>query len=566
LPMGRLYLLISPRILAFRNGVLSAGQRERKRWIVMGGVGLAFWALMFILSSRVLRYFQSVEVIGDILAHHLLAMLLLTFFSLLIFSHIITALSNLYLSSDLELCHASPAQLEEVFLSRAAYTVIDSSWMVLVFGLPVMMAYAFVYRPGFWYYVALLHMGFAVTIIAACTGILVTMVLVSLFPAQRTRDIVILLSLFMVVCLYLLFRFLRPERLADPDAFFSMMQYISALKAPDSPYLPTHWVTESLWGYLSGSSAKGQVFNGLLLWSTAVVLIFVNVWTAGAVYFAGFSKSQEAKRRRKGRRFLDLLAGLMRKPLSDDVASIVDKDIRAFFRDNTQWSQLLLLGALVVVYLYNFSVLPLERSPIRLDFLQNEIAFLNMGLAGFVLSAVSVRFVFPAVSSEGEAFWILRSSPVSMRRFLWSKYVIYIVPLLVLGEVLILFTNRLLHVSFFMMVLSSVTMFLVIFGIVALAVGLGAVYPNLKCQNIAQVSTGFGGLMYMIYCAIFIALIIVLEAEPVYIIFMAELRGRAITPLQWVFIVCSFAVVLVLIGLAIYKPMKMGLKALHQYE
>jgi ABC-2 type transport system permease protein len=564
--MQRLYLLISPRILAFRNSIPRAGAKERKRGMVMGGVGLAFWALMFILSVRVLEYFQSVQVIGDILAHHLLAMVLLTFFSLLIFSHIITALSNLYLSSDLELCHASPAQLEEVFLSRAVYTVVDSSWMVLVFGLPVLMAYAFVYRPGLGYYAALFHMGFAATIIAACIGILVTMVLVSLFPAQRTRDIVILLSLFVIVCLYLLFRFLRPERLADPEAFFSMMQYISALSAPDSPYVPTHWVTETLWAYLSGSSAKGHLFNGLLLWSTAVALIFVNVWVAGAVYFVGFSKSQEAKRRRSGRRILDLVTGLVRKPLSKDVASIMDKDIRAFFRDNTQWSQLLLLGALVVVYLYNFSVLPLERSPIRLEFLQNEIAFLNMGLAGFVLSAISVRFIFPAVSSEGEAFWIARSSPVSMGRFLWSKYALYIVPLLILGEVLIIFTNRLLHVSSFMMMLSSVTMFLAVFGIVALAVGLGAVYPNFKCQNIAQVSTGFGGLMYMIYSAIFIALIIVLEAGPVYIIFTAKLQGTSISPLRWVFIGSSFVATLVLIALTTYKPMKMGLEALYEYE
>jgi ABC-2 type transport system permease protein len=438
--------------------------------------------------------------------------------------------------------------------------------MVLVFGLPVLMAYAFVYRPGFGYYAALFHMGCASVIIAASIGILVTTVLVSLFPAQRTRDIVILLSLFVIVCLYLLFRFLRPEKLADPDAFFSMMQYISALSAPDSPYVPTHWVTETLWAYLSRSAVKGHLFNGFLLWSTAVALVFVNVWTAGAVYFAGFSKSQEAKRRRSGRRVLDLLTALVRRPLSKDVASIMDKDIRAFFRDNTQWSQILLLAALVVVYLYNFSVLPLERSPIRLEFLQNEIAFLNMGLAGFVLSAISVRFIFPAVSSEGEAFWIVRSSPVSNRRFLWSKYALYIVPLLVLGEVLIIFTNMLLHVTSFMMVLSSVTMFLAIFGIVALAVGLGAVYPNFKCQNIAQVSTGFGGLMYMIYSAMFIAMIVVLEAGPVYILFTANLRGTPISPIQWVFVGSSFAATLVLIALATYKPMKMGLEALHQYE
>jgi ABC-2 type transport system permease protein len=59
---------------------------------------------MFVLSSRVLSYFRSTEIIGDILAKYLLSMLLITFFSLLVFSNIITSLSNLYLSADLELC------------------------------------------------------------------------------------------------------------------------------------------------------------------------------------------------------------------------------------------------------------------------------------------------------------------------------------------------------------------------------------------------------------------------------------------------------------------------------
>jgi ABC-2 type transport system permease protein len=155
----------------------------------MAFVGLSFWAGMFVLSCRVLMYFQSVEVIGDLLAHHLLSMVLLTFFSLLIFSHIITALSNLYLSNDLELCHSMPAQIEELFLSRSVYTLIDSSWMVIIFGLPVMMAYAYVYRPGIGFYVTVLHMGLAIAIIAAGIGILFTMILVHIFPAKRTRDV-----------------------------------------------------------------------------------------------------------------------------------------------------------------------------------------------------------------------------------------------------------------------------------------------------------------------------------------------------------------------------------------
>jgi ABC-2 type transport system permease protein len=533
----------------------------------MAVVGVLFWGLMFGLCSRVLLYFQSVEVIGDLLAHHLLAMVLLTFFSLLIFSNIIAALSNLYLSRDLSLAHASPAPLEAVFVSRFIYTLIDSSWMVVVFGLPVLMAYAFVYRPSIGFYFALLHVGCAMVIIAAGVGTLLTMILVSIFPAHRTRDILMVLLVLGIAALYLLFRLLRPERLVNPDAFFSVMQYLSALKAPDSPYLPSHWLSEILWHYLDGSPGRGCLFETLLMWSSALAMLTINVWVAKAVYFKGFSKSQEAKRRmRAGRKILNTLLGYVTRPLGPELAAIVDKDVRSFFRDNTQWSQILLLGALVVVYLYNFSVLPLEKSPIRLDFLQNEIAFLNMGLAGFVISAICVRFTFPAVSAEGEAFWIIQSSPLSMKRFLWGKYALYVIPAVVLGEALTVLTNHLLHVTPFMMILSSVTMFLAVTGIVALAIGFGALYPNFKYENISQVSVGYGGVMYMIVSAIFMAVILSLEAGPVYIIFMADLRGDTITGYQWLLIIPSFLAVLLVIGLAIQKPMQMGLNALTNPE
>lgn len=564
--MRSLFLLLSPRFLSLKNTWTYSSGGTRKKTIFMVSMGLLFWVLIFVLSSRVLRYFQSVEVIGDLLAHHLLAMILLTFFSLLIFSNIIAALSNLYLSSDLELCHASPAPMDAVFLSRSFHTMVDSSWMVLVFGLPIMMAYAYVYRPDIGFYVGLAHMGPALAVIAAGIGILFTMIMVSIFPAQRTRDIIMLLMIVGIVALYLLFRLLRPERLVDPDAFFSMMQYVTALKSPDSPYLPTHWMTQVLWEDLSDTQVKGRFFEIILLWSTAGAITFINVWVARGIYFIGFSKSQEAKRRRKGKGLLDLLSRTIQRPLGPDLAAISDKDIRTFFRDNTQWSQLLLLGALAVVYLYNFSVLPLERSPIRLEFLQNQIAFMNMALAAFVLSAVSVRFIFPAVSSEGGAFWIIRSSPITIKRFLWGKFIIYIFPMLFLAEMLIIITNVLLKVTLFMMILSSLTIFLAVFGIVALAMGFGAMYPKFKYENISQVSTGYGGLMYMIFCALFMAVIIILEAGPVYILFMADLKGKSVTALQWLFIIPSFAAVLIIQWLAIFKPMKMGIKALERYE
>ena len=563
--MQGLLLLIRPRLQGLKNQM--RGVQGKKRVWIMGGLGLAFCGGMFAASSRVLVYFQSVEMIGDILARQLLSMVLLTFFSMLIFSSIITALSNLYLSKDLELCHSMPVSVEELFISRSLYTFVDSSWMVIIFALPVFLAYAYVYRPGPNFYFSLIHMNAAMAIIASCIGILMTMVLVYIFPAQRTKDIILLLSIIMIVALYLLFRFLRPERLVNPEAFFSVAQYVSALKAPDSPYLPTHWITETLWADLNATEGRSHLFEVLLTWTTAASVAVINIWTARFIYFDGFSKSQEAKKRRAvGKRLLDLLIMSVSKPFGRDLSEIISKDIRVFFRDNTQWSQLLLLAALIVVYLYNFSVLPLDKSPIRLDFLQNQLAFLNMGLAGFVLSAVCARFVYPAVSAEGEAYWIIRSSPLKLGRYLWGKYLFFIFPILLLAEVLIVATNYLLDVTRFMMILSSVTIGFMVLGIVALGIGLGASYPKFKHENVGQVSTGFGGFLYMIISSLFIGLIIILEAGPVYVLFMSQVRGSVITSLQWLFIVSSFSAVILIICVTIVRPMKAGLKALEEYE
>ena len=558
--------LISPKFLGLRNGLKRSQGKTKIKILTLTGSGILFWLVLFFLFYRVLLYFSSQEIIGDILARHLLAMVLLIFFSLLIFSHIITALSNLYLSQDLELCHSSPARLTDIFLSRSFYTVIDSSWMLFVFGLPVMMAYGFVYHAGFNYYLSLIYVSLPLVIIAAGSGIMLIMVLVRFFPAQRARDVIMFLSLILIVVLYLLFRFLRPERLVNPDTFTSVAQYLGALKAPDSPYLPSHWATDLLWTRLTNYTGS-QVLNHLLLWSTASAMVVMALWMAGLIYFNGFSKAQEAKRRSPaGRRILEKIVALITRPLGPEITSLIAKDIRTFFRDNSQWSQLLLLAALVVVYLYNFSVLPLERSPIKSIYLQNALSFLNIGLAGFVISALSVRFIFPAVSSEGQSFWIILSSPLSPRRFLWSKYLAYLLPMLILAEVLITYTNYLLEVTPFMMALSSVTIFFLVFGIVALGVGLGAVYPNFQHENIAQVATGYGGLIYMITSSVFIASVIVLEAGPVYTILSAHFKGEAITHFQWVWIVSSFILVVLLNIFAVQRPMAAGLKAIRAYE
>jgi len=559
-------ILLHPRFHAVKNRLTRLKKGDGLKTAVLALLGVAFWAFMFIVSYRVLTYFRTVEGLGDLLALRLLSMVLLTFFSILAFSNVVTSLSTFYLSGELDILHSSPVRIESIYRAKFIETLIDSSWMTLIYGLPVFIAYGAVFKAGPFYFAGLLLTIVPFLIIPAAIGIIVTMLLVSAFPARRARDVLVLLGLLLFVVLYILFRMLRPEQLVDPDAFPTLVQYLTAMRGPVSPLLPSSWASDALAPLLK-KNAGDALFFLLMLWSTALAGIVIAEWVCGKIYYAGWSRSQEGKRAKLSRsRTADLFFRLAVLPFRGTMRAIVLKDIKLFFRDASQWSQLFLLFALTVVYIYSFKLLPLERSPLPTIYIQNLISFLNLGMVGFVTSAVAVRFVFPAVSLEGESFWIVRSSPLPLRDFLWAKFWSSLLPLLVLAEVLIVLSNLLLKVSGVMMIIGVVTVFLMTFGIAALGVGMGAAFPRFRYENVAQIPTGFGGIAYMIVTLLFIGAVITLEASPVYRIFLAQSLGAGIGPAKWAWIVFTFLLVIALIILAVKIPMKIGLKRLLNRE
>jgi ABC-2 type transport system permease protein len=559
--MNDVLTLLKPRFLSFKNHGLSKNLRGRGlRFFLLSIIGLAFWSGTFVILYRVLIYFQRMESFGDILAYKLLSMALITFFSLLIFSSILTSLSKLYLSKDLPLVHSMPVSREKIFLARWMESTLDSSWMVLIFSLPLFLSYGIVYKAGAFYYAMVTLNLFPFCLIASGLSVLVVMGVALFLPAGRIRGVFVFLGLLLLLLLVVAFRLIRPEKFVNPESLTPFVLYLRNMESSHSAWFPTTWFFDSLRASLIGSVADA-FFHSALSCSFAVSLIFIATWVSGATYFQGLSKAQVAPGRFFS--FLGFKNPMERFPwrfFPGPIRALAEKEIKTFFRDQSQWSQVFLVAALIVIYLYNFSVLPLERSSIRLTYLQNLLSFLNIALAAFVLAAVSARFVFPAVSQEGEAFWIVRASPVSIRTFLWIKFFVYLLPLLLLSEVLIVATNLLLRVTPFMMVLSVLTIFFIVPAIVSMGLGLGAIYPDFQAENPAQSVTSLGGLIYMTLSIGFIAAVIVLEAGPVYYLFMSGLRGVGLRGFQWLWLVVSFSVVLMLCLMAVMIPMRLGEK------
>jgi len=551
--------LLIPRYLSFKNGSLSLnGKNRRLRLLLFATLILLFWAGVFIVFRRILIYFSGIDEFGNILAHKLLSMVITTFFALLTFSGIVASLSKLYLSRDLGLVHSLPVRSGGIFMARWIESTIDSSWMTLFFSIPVFLSYGMVYKAGPFYYLTAALMMVSLCLTASAVSVFLVLISAFILPAGKIRSLFVFLGLIFVVALIVAFRLMRPERLVNPESFTSLLLYLKEMGTAGSPFVPATWAFDSLSSALADLKTEA-FFHLSLCWSFTGALYFIVNWTAKLFYFSGYTNAQTASAwplthtmgvSVGSRQF----SGMVGRPAK----GLAAKEVRTFFRDQTQWSQLFLIAALIVIYLYNFSVLPVDQAKVGTVYLQNIFSFLNMGLAAFVLTAIAARFVYPAVSCEGNAFWIIRAAPVTLKKFLWVKFFLYYVPLLFLTELLVVSSNILLQVKPFMMVLSIVTIFFMTPGIIAMGIGLGAAYPDFNSENPSQAVTSFGGFLFMLVSAGFIALVIILEAGPVYQFFMAEIQGRRLSNLQTAWSIVSFVIVSLICTLAVILPMRFG--------
>jgi ABC-2 type transport system permease protein len=533
----------------------------RGKIVILTLVGSVFWLAVFGVLYRILKYFRGVEDLGPLLAGKLLGLALLSFISILVLSNVITALSSFFLAKDLDLLVSAPVDWLRLYLAKLGETLLHSSWMVALMAVPILAAYGVIYRGG------MLFIPYAVLVVApllllpAVVGTAVTLILVNVFPARRTRDLLSIIAIGAAGGVILLFRIIRPEQLARPEGFRNLLDFITVLRTPTSPFLPSEWATKAIMGYLRHDLDPLPL---VLLWTTAAAFVTLGALLHRGLFPQGFTKAQEGAERFIRGGFWRWTVGGLLKWLPVAKREFVLKDVRLFFRDTTQWSQLILLAVLVVVYVFNIQALPLHRGEPVGFFYVTLVSFLNLGLAGFVLASIAARFVFPAVSLEGRQMWLLRSSPLDLRALLWSKYWVGTIPLLILALLLTGITNVLLQVAPFMMIVSMTAMFALTLAISAMALAFGAAYPQFETENAAQIPTSFGGLVFMMATIALLAAVTLSLWQAVYTYVRAVYDGRPVVIDAWM--IGWFVVAAALCAAATVIPLRLALRKMESFE
>lgn len=460
----------------------------------------------FVLFRRLFDATKQVEATTPIFAlgllRNLLALVFLVATVVLFSSSMTAAIGAFFTDLDLDLYHSAPRSRTRIVLARWLKTLLQSATVVFAFLVPLFVAFAQVYgRPWTFHPIALANLALLLTIPVSLASILIV-ALVRWFPVRRVHQIVATLAIIVLTLVIVAFRMSRPERFFTQISTDDVVAVLRAIELPSMDVYPGTALADLMTGWRKGLPWK--------IWIPAASLFAAFVVFARKAYFTAFVRAREsmapvALGSAWMTRFLDRLFAGRSAPMR----ALIGKEIRTLSRDVAQWSQVFLMAALMFIYLYNIRMLPLGG-----DTRAAIVAYANLGMAGFVVAAIGLRFAFPSVSAEGKAFWLLQTSPVSYRQFIRVKVLVYATPLTLIALILTAFANVMLDAN---AVIWTFTLFgasLLAFTLVSLGVGLGALSPNFNAENPLQVGLSLGGFAYMSISMLYVGLMMFLMARP----------------------------------------------------
>ncbi|MBM3882485.1 MAG: hypothetical protein FJ387_22635, partial [Verrucomicrobia bacterium] len=195
--------------------------------------------------------------------------------------------------------------------------------------------------------------------------------------------------------------------------------------------------------------------------------------------------------------------------LPRDVRALVLKDLRLFWRDTTQWGQSLVLFGLLGVYIVNLRHFSQQLTN---PFWVYLVSYLNLGACALNLATLTTRFVYPQFSLEGKRLWIVGLAPLGLHRVLAAKFALASGCSLVITLGLMILSSRMLQLTWPRTLYLGAAIAVMTFTLNALAVGLGALYPNLKEDNPTKIVSGFGGTFCLVLSFLYIVVAVVLLA------------------------------------------------------
>lgn len=490
---------------------------------------------------------------GNILIRHLFSFFFLGMSILLVISGIISSYAVLFRGNDLDFLLSSPIHISNIVLHKFLYGSLLASWAFYGIIIPFIVAFT-IFSNDVWT-LPLITVLFSLPFLVICAGVgaFIVMHIVRWLPSRKW---LIFPTLFFIGAGVFYVWQKVGQTMGDnaADDQFSVAAMIPGFRLSENAFLPSHWLSEGIMAVAYGNFAEGMMFFAMLL-STALLVCLVIVETGKRIYFNAWQKTVISARKQGAGvwkyRLLETALGFIGK----DTRALLLKDIRTFFRDPVQWSQALIFFGLLGFYFFNLQNFRYHQLS---EVWRSLIILLNIFSVSAVICSLAARFIYPQMSLEGQAFWILGLAPVSIKKILFSKFFLALFAMLTASMILIVISAHMLNIGGYARFAAVILAGSIALSVCSLSTGLGAFFMDLTKRDPSAIVSSFGGTLNLI-CSLAVMLLIIF---PFGIIFYNDAAGNFGAEMVQRAMIVATAWLAAITAVSTIIPLRLGYKAL----
>jgi ABC-2 type transport system permease protein len=482
-----LRLLLGVRLLLLRNRLHQIAREQPLKLAGSAGSVLLIWAGLYFLLVYALRLVRRPVLEGIVATPLIFTFFFLALTGMLAFSSAILCYGSLFRRSESAYLMASPVNLRDVVIVNFVESLLLSSWSLVLLGLPLMMAVASVFKESWSFYPLFLGLFLLFIPLPGALGLLLAWGAAMLFPKTPRRTMVLLAAPIVALTVWWTSKAVYTQEMTSLwlKSFYDRMALIQ------NSMLPHTWVSKGINHAVQGQ-VRPALFYLFVTFANALFLSLIAVAVVARGYVPAFVRGQASGARSVHRTgWLSSWVGeilFVYMPWRQRL--LAAKDLKTFFRDPLQWSQMAILFGLLALYVSNVQRMWTDMGDPRLQML---IAFLNLTAVSLILATFTNRFLFPLVSLDGQHLWLLGLLPLARSRLILAKFQ-YALTITLLAALAVM------GVSVGRLQLASPVIFAhlvatasICVGLCGVSIGLGARLPLLGERNPARIAGGFGG-------------------------------------------------------------------------
>ncbi len=487
-PRPLLGLLLRVRARAAYNGVRQAvdeGPVRLAATVILVGL---IWIGLYYMFWKVFDQFEHTPLEATVAMPLIFNFFFVAMLAMLTFSNAIIAYGALFGVNESAYLLTSPLPPVDVVTLKYLESLVFSSWSLILMGLPLMAAMAGqVEDPIF--YVLFIAFFAAFIPIPGALGMLLAWATARFFPKRLVPLLAVVGGLVLAVCIVW---GLRSLRLGETAAEVWLREFLATMSFIQSALLPNQWVAAGIDHAIHNQFHE----SGMYLCVTTANALFLS-WLAVTIVSGRFDVAYDralanrgAGSRRNNHQGSNRLAETVFFYLPKPLQLIAAKDLRTFFRDPLQWSQLAILLGLLALYLVN---MPTIQSSVTWSWWTHVSPFLNLCAISLILATFTCRFVYPLVSLEGQKLWLVGLLPMPRGHLLRAKFAFAMTVTLLgaigaMGLAIVMLDLHILWAAAHLAVTVAVC-----FGLCGFSVGIGARLPLFDQPNVARIANSLGG-------------------------------------------------------------------------